>query len=130
MKTLIPTLFLACLISNPGFAQGGGSGVGTSNPASEHCLNLGGQLESFQSRNGEGYNCVIAEWDLYRIMSKKGLVKPIRCGSENMPCMPNPASYNCVVIGGTLRSVETPEGQDNNCVVEEWALWHVFNARR
>lgn len=35
----------------------------------------------------------------------------------------NPAAVNCIQIGGTLESVVTPEGENANCVIEEWTLY-------
>ena len=35
----------------------------------------------------------------------------------------NPASVNCVKLGGTLEFVETPQGQVGNCVIGEWTLY-------
>ena len=127
MKTLI--LLTTLLASLPAFARtGGGSSVGTGNPAAQFCLDLGGQLERTHSAQGEDANCVIGEWDLFREMDRDHLVKPIHC-RPNVPCMPNPAARNCTDIGGKLRIVTTPQGENGMCVVEQWALWSVFHQR-
>ena len=36
----------------------------------------------------------------------------------------NPASDNCVSLGGTVETKETPEGQQGICVIEEWSLFN------
>lgn len=52
------------------------------------------------------------------------------CGEdEEPPAIANPASENCVALGGTVEIEETPEGQRGWCVlpdgrrVDEWELW-------
>lgn len=35
----------------------------------------------------------------------------------------NPASKNCIQLGGVLEPITTPAGQDNNCVIDEWQLF-------
>ena len=122
MKTLITLSFLITL---PAFA-GGGSSVGTGNPAAGFCIKLGGQLERTVSREGEDANCAIGEWDLFRAMDKEKLVRPIKC-NPHIPCMPNPASVNCDDAGGKLRIVSTPAGENGVCVIEEWTLFRLFH---
>jgi len=41
----------------------------------------------------------------------------------------NPAAFNCLKLGGTLEAVETPAGQDANCVIEQWKLYHEMSQR-
>jgi putative hemolysin len=52
------------------------------------------------------------------------------CGAdEEPPAIANPASENCVALGGTVEIEETPEGQRGWCLlpdgrrVDEWELW-------
>lgn len=52
------------------------------------------------------------------------------CGAEDEPpAIANPASENCVALGGTVEVEETPEGQRGWCLlpdgrrVDEWELW-------
>lgn len=35
----------------------------------------------------------------------------------------NPAAINCLKLGGLLEQVQTPEGQDANCIIDEWQLY-------
>ena len=41
----------------------------------------------------------------------------------------NPSALNCIKLGGTLEAIETPDGQDANCVIDEWQLWWEMNSR-
>lgn len=41
----------------------------------------------------------------------------------------NPASTNCLKLGGDLEMVTTPAGQYGNCVIEEWTLFTAMNER-
>jgi putative hemolysin len=128
MKTLLIALTLIPFTT--AFASdGGGSSVGPANPAAVFCVKkLGGTLEHTVSELGGSANCVVEEWKLYRTMDEQGLVKPVRCTSGR-PCLPNPASANCVAIGGAVRIQDGVDGQYGMCVVEEWTLWRVFNGR-
>lgn len=121
MKTMI---LLSALLSIPAFARdGGGSSVGTGNPAAKFCLDLGGQLERTSDARGEDADCVIDEWKLFREMSKAGLVKDINIG----PGGANPAAINCDNVGGKWRVVNTPEGEEGMCAVEQWDLFRLFH---
>ena len=42
----------------------------------------------------------------------------------------NPASLNCLKLGGTLERVLTPQGEDSNCVIEEWTLFRALTLKR
>jgi putative hemolysin len=48
----------------------------TGNPASQFCVDLEGWLERGQNERGPTTNCVIEEWQLFRAMSKRNLVRP------------------------------------------------------
>ena len=41
----------------------------------------------------------------------------------------NPAAINCLKLGGTLESVSTSDGQNSNCVIDEWLLFREMYAR-
>ena len=113
---------LLTLVSCQAFAFGGSSTVGPGNPASIECSSLGGQLEAVTTPEGQRNNCVLEEWRLFSAMNERGLVKPHQ-GNGGA----NPASLTCLDLGGTLRGEQTPAGQSNSCVIDEWALWSVFN---
>lgn len=121
MKNLI--FIISILISLATFA-GGGSSVGSANPAAQNCLKLGGTLERVQTPEGERGNCVIEEWLLFREMHNRGLVKRHDCGFASIP---NPAAVNCRDIGGEIRIVETSAGQAGYCVVDEWKLFRAID---
>lgn len=116
----------ALLTSMSAFAlDGGSSSVGVPNPAAELCLKLNGTVETVLTPAGEGANCVVDEWVLFRSMTDAGLIH-----SPSQPrhaWISNPASKNCITIGGTLRMVNTPAGEAGHCVIEEWTLFKVYN---
>ena len=110
---------LACGVVHA--ADGGGSSVGPANPASVYCKDLKGSLELETAPGGGQYaNCVVDQWTLFRDMSSKGLVIHHNYGPGGMP---NPAAVNCEDVGGTIRVVDTNEGQEGDCVIEEWTLF-------
>lgn len=41
----------------------------------------------------------------------------------------NPASINCVKLGGELVLMESPAGQYANCVIDEWTLFNEMSVR-
>ncbi|MBK9321934.1 MAG: DUF333 domain-containing protein [Bdellovibrionaceae bacterium] len=41
----------------------------------------------------------------------------------------NPAAVNCVKLEGVLENYEMPEGQNANCVVDEWHLYTEMDKR-
>jgi putative hemolysin len=41
----------------------------------------------------------------------------------------NPAAVNCIQLGGALESVVTPEGENANCVIDQWTLFHAMLER-
>ncbi len=127
MNTLITKLILVLGLWSGLFAfAGGGSSVGPGNPASYNCVKLGGQLEAYTTPQGQGANCVLDEWKLWTEMNNRGLIKPVRSETV-LAYLPNPAAVNCVRIGGKLRQVETPQGTQGFCVVEEWTLFRAIN---
>ncbi len=42
----------------------------------------------------------------------------------------NPAALNCIKLGGGLERFRTPQGEDSNCVIEEWQLYREMHARK
>ncbi len=120
------SLLLALVVSTSLAIAGGSSSVGTGNPASINCLELGGVLES--SGSHEKSFCVIEQWRLFTQMNDRGLVKPHDYTSNGPIGMPNPASVNCNDITGKLRVVTDEFGKSGHCVVEVWTLWKIFNS--
>lgn len=41
----------------------------------------------------------------------------------------NPAAYNCIKLGGFLESFTSPQGEDSNCVIDEWKLFNEMYQR-
>ncbi len=122
---MIVPLLMSLVPLNSALA-GGGSSVGPANPASVNCIKLGGGLESAVDSDGNSFGlCVIGLWALYKEMNDRGLVKP-HPGGPGVG-MPNPAALNCVEIGGGVRSIETPNGYHDVCVVEEWDLFKAID---
>lgn len=105
---------------------GGSSTVGPSNPAAVNCLKLGGFLENTETATGQDANCIIEEWQLYREMSKRGLVQS-RPHDHGSVAMPNPAAVNCIDIKGTLRIEDSLNGQRGLCVVRQWDLFRAID---
>ena len=121
MKNLI---FTTLLITAFQAQAGGGSSVGPGNPASINCEKLGGQIEIINTPQGQVGMCNVEEWLLFREMYARGLTKDHHYGPGGMP---NPASVNCLDVGGTVRIVNEPNGQVGYCIVEEWTLFRVIN---
>lgn len=117
-------ILLAAILCSVQVKAGGGSSVGPANPAALNCIKLGGTLEPFTTPQGESNNCVIDEWQLYREMSKRHLVKEHRYDGI---ALPNPAAVNCVDSGGEIRIMHTPAGEAGYCVIEEWQLFRVID---
>ncbi|MGZ3653326.1 MAG: DUF333 domain-containing protein [Bdellovibrionota bacterium] len=125
MKTLLITLSL--LVSASSFAAtGGGSSVGTGNPAAQKCVDIGGTLERTVKKEGEDANCVIDEWKLFQEMERLHLVKPTHCRPD-IGCMANPAAKNCQAIDGEYRIVNGEGGEAGYCVVEQWKLFKILS---
>lgn len=118
----LQVLVLSLFFSAQAFA-GGGSSVGPGNPSALNCIKLGGTLESIETPYGQGANCVIDEWQLWREMISQNLVNE----NDDPGMITNPASANCYNIGGTIRIVSTSEGEVGYCIIEEWALFRTIN---
>jgi hypothetical protein len=119
-KTFLTLSFLGIQIAS----AGGSSTAGIGNPAALNCEKLGGTLESYTTPEGQNANCVIEEWLLFREMDKRGLVH------NDIPeeiSMPNPASVNCIKIGGSIRVVQNPVGDTGYCVIEQWTLFRAID---
>jgi|GEM_PF-3168026 len=109
-------------------AQGDDVMMGMANPASVFCEEQGGKLEAEGSEN----ICVlpdgnrIEEWEFYRQNHPEQ-------GAVDMPNMANPASVFCEEQGGSVKIVDTAEGQIGMCVmpdgseIEEWELFNKHN---
>ena len=67
------------------FSSGGGSSIGPANPATINCIKLGGILEPVITPAGEDANCVLDQWQLFREMFKRGLVKEHQYPSPPCP---------------------------------------------
>ncbi len=100
------------------------------NPASVNCGNIGGTTEIKTNADGSQYGmCTFSngttceEWALFR-------GEGCQAGAEvNQTGMANPASVNCVNVGGTLEIKDSAAGQYGMCTFsngtscEEWALF-------
>ncbi len=115
--------------------------AGMPNPASVYCEEHQGRLEIREDAEGnETGFCVFAngnaceEWAYYRGECDPNSASDAgteRDASEDEPVvgMPNPASVNCIDLGGVLEMHEVDAGQLGVCVFpdgamcEEWALF-------
>lgn len=124
MKHQIAALVL--IISSIGVQAyaGGSSTVGPGNPSTANCLKLGGTLEDLETPAGQSSHCLIEEWQLFREMAKRNLIKQHRYGNLGMP---NPAAVNCADIKGSLRYVVTQSGEAGLCVVDGWDLFRAID---
>lgn len=124
MKTMILLTFV-CLSTSTVFA-GPAISEGVPNPASVNCTKLGGQLNIVtEPDGGQASYCTIDEWQLFKEMYQRGLIKPHKYGQNGMP---NPAAVNCVDIGGEIDIVTNPDGgQAGYCKIEEWTLFKAIN---
>ncbi len=113
--------------------------AGLANPASVNCGNIGGTTEIKKNADGSEYGmCTFTngttceEWALFRGEGCKAGAKvnttPTGAPS-NQTGIANPASVNCVNLGGTLEIKDSAAGQygmctfANNTTCEEWALF-------
>lgn len=122
MKKL--SILILSMMSSFAFA-GGGSSIGLGNPASRHCIELGGETLIEDSSAGQVGFCVIDEWTLFTKMNEAGIVLDHPHPDMNMP---NPAAANCVDAGGSRSVLEEAEGQRGICTIEEWHLFQLFNS--
>ncbi|HVP96533.1 DUF333 domain-containing protein [Methanoregula sp.] len=113
--------------------------AGMANPASVNCVNVGGTLQIMDSPAGQygmcnfpnGTSC--EEWALFRGEGCQPGVAANQTVNATAPAgqtgMANPASVNCVNVGGTLQIENSPAGQYGMCnfpngtSCEEWALF-------
>ena len=113
--------------------------AGMANPASVNCVNVGGTLQIMDSPAGQygmcnfpnGTSC--EEWALFRGEGCQPGVTATPTANATAPAgqagMANPASVNCVNVGGTLQIMDSPAGQYGMCnfpngtSCEEWALF-------
>ncbi len=109
------------------FAQsgkaGGGSSIGPANPATLNCQKLKGVSKIVETPEGQAGYCLVEEWYLYKKMSMYKLVKTNGIGSGGA----NPASVNCLSIGGRTKIIETSQGQAGYCFIDEWKLMKAIN---
>ena len=124
MKILVT---LVLVLSGATAFAGGGSSIGPANPAAVNCLKLGGSEERVETSAGESTNCVVEEWSLFRAMSALNQVKSHEYGLGGMA---NPSSVNCDDINGSLRVIESTDGQAGYCVIEEWKLFKAMYPAR
>ena len=131
MKKLLAlvSLFGSLILVSNSFA-GGGSSIGVANPAAVACVNLNGKLETYRVSNGKDANCVIEQWQQFKEMAQRGLVKSHNYNNHNGSIgMPNPAAVNCIEIGGKLRVESSVYGQNGMCVIPQWTLFRILNAK-
>jgi putative hemolysin len=138
-------LFLLLASANA-FAWGGGSSVGTGNPADENCARLGGSIVNLKERDGgESPFCVFGKkgtievWTLFKEKPNKhsqaveAYLEGRRGNVEHAPDsgMPNPASENCGDLGAKLKIMTDEKGNEwgicefpDRSEIEEWTLYY------
>jgi putative hemolysin len=101
-----------------------GATVMLPNPAVVNCQLLGGTPEVVKSTAGEDSNCVIEEFTLFDAMFARGLIKFHNHQSPDGAIgMGNPASENCLDVGGVSKVVKDLQGNEIGlCVVPVWTL--------
>lgn len=139
-------IVLFLLGASQAFGSGGSSSVGTGNPAARYCVEVGGRGEFVIDRRGNQMGlCVldrakIEEWTLFRAsagyksMATNAYLVYKSVEASRKPGdsigMPNPASANCVQVGGQLEIYSLPGGQmgmchfSDNSSIEEWTLFN------
>jgi len=116
-----------------------GNQTGMANPASVNCGNIGGTTEIKTTADGSQYGmCTFTngtsceEWALYRGEGcKAGAEVSTKAtnASSNQTGLANPASVNCVNLGGKVDIKDSAAGQYGMCTFtngttcEEWALF-------
>ena len=138
MVSKISVILVLCICLGAGLLiagctqQASTSGPATiANPASVNCVNLSGTVEIKTSADGGQYGmCTFKngttceEWALFRGEGCKA------GASVNQTGIANPASVNCVNLGGKVEIKDSAAGQygmctfANNTTCEEWALFH------
>jgi putative hemolysin len=109
------------------------------NPASVNCGNIGGTTQIMTNPDGSQYGmCTFSngtsceEWALFRgegCQPGLSLNQTGNSSASGQAGMANPASVNCVNVGGTLEIKNSPAGQYGMCTFangsscEEWALF-------
>lgn len=107
--------------------------IGMPNPASVNCKEKGGSLKIVDGPDGQTGICTFPggatceEWALFR-----GECSPDNDQADQQDSgigMANPASTNCIKQGGSLKIIDTADGQIGECTFpggakcEEWALY-------
>jgi Tol biopolymer transport system component/putative hemolysin len=134
-KMIVPLIVLAFLVTGCGAeptpeARPPEEAPGMANPAAEFCVDQGYQSEVRDEASGQVGYCRFPdgseceEWAFYR-----GECAPASEGQPTPAQLANPASENCVTVGGTV-SIQTrgDGGQYGLCLFEdnrqceEWAL--------
>lgn len=122
-------ILVIMLLSLSAFA-GASSSSGTGNPASILCVQeLKGSLFSVSTPTGDYAICRLEEWSLYRAMIDHNIHPYYPQSNSETIGMPNPASYNCVKLGGRLDIQDTQNGQIGICSLEEWTLYRIFHSQ-
>jgi len=112
---------------------------GMPNPASVNCGNVGGTTEIMTNPDGSQYGMCsfpngtsCEEWALFRGEGCQAGAEVNQTGNSTttgQTGMANPASVNCVNVGGTLEIKDSAAGQYGMCTFpngtscEEWALF-------
>jgi hypothetical protein len=114
--------------------------TGMANPASVNCVNVGGQSVIMTNPDGSQYGMcnftngtTCEEWALFRGEGCQPGVIANQTANATAPAgqsgMANPASVNCVNVGGTVQIQNSAAGQYGMCAFpngttcEEWALF-------
>ncbi len=128
---------------------GGGSSAGLPNPAAKFCVEVAhGKLQVLSTQIGEAGYCVLGramidEWTLYRysglrtrqtavlefLRSTRDAIGVARGGGSSAG-LPNPASGNCIHVGGQVVIAEDTTGNQygicefaDRSAIEEWTLF-------
>jgi len=104
--------------------------AGMANPASVNCGNIGGTTEIKTSADGSQYGmCTFTngttceEWALFRgegCQAGPSVNQTPAEPASNQTGLANPASVNCVNIGGKVEIKDSAAGQYGMCTVHQW----------
>jgi len=138
--TVTPAAPATLPVAPAGTANAPANQTGMANPASVNCVNIGGQSVIMTNPDGSQYGMcnftngtICEEWALFRGEGCQPGVTANQTGNATAPSgqtsMANPASVNCVNVGGTVQIENSAAGQYGMCnftngtICEEWALF-------
>lgn len=129
---LVASLSVATLFATNAFANEDTPMLGMANPAATYCIDQGGETKTVSTLEGEHGICILSDgtevgqWEYFRQNQDAQ-------GDDVMMGMANPASVFCEEQGGSVKIVDTAEGQIGMCVmpdgseIEEWELFNKHN---